>query len=119
MVRPRAPLDVSSARATKGRPPLDSQEIAQLPPRTLAIRLLRKPDIQLSARQREGPAIKFRQLFAPDRQRPVLNRHRIAFAAYLPVPECTAASLFRSDFGRISGQFCSMYSRHAARSASP
>ena len=29
------------------------------------------------------------------------------------------ASLSRRLFGRISGQFCSMYSRHAARSASP
>jgi hypothetical protein len=32
---------------------LDSQQIAQLPPRTEAIGLLRKPDIQLPARQRK------------------------------------------------------------------
>ena len=41
-------------------------------------------------------------------QRPVINRHRIPFAVYLPEPERSAASLFRRVFGRISGQFCSM-----------
>ncbi|CAM3394296.1 hypothetical protein MYCO108962_18340 [Mycobacterium colombiense] len=97
---------------------LDSQEIAQLPPRTFAIGFLRKPYIELSARQREWPHVKVRQLFAPNHQRPVINRHRSPFAAYLPEP-WRSASFFRRVFGRMSGQFCSMYSRQAARSASP
>ncbi|ARR77872.1 hypothetical protein MOTT12_02208 [Mycobacterium intracellulare subsp. yongonense] len=98
---------------------LDSQKIAQLPPRTSAIRFLRKPYIELPARQREWPTVRFRQSLAPNRQRPVIDRHRIPFAVYLSEAWRAAASLFRSVFGRISGQFCSMYSRHSARSASP
>src|ERR1700757_447457 len=40
---------------------LESHKIAQLPPRTEAIRFLRKPDIQLSPRQRKGPVMELHQ----------------------------------------------------------
>src|SRR5262249_51072898 len=38
---------------------LDSQKIAELPPRTEATRFLRKPDVPLAPCQGKGPAIKF------------------------------------------------------------
>src|ERR1700757_1296633 len=41
---------------------LDSHKIAQLPPRTEATRFLRKPYIQLSARQRKCPVIEFHRI---------------------------------------------------------
>ena len=45
---------------------LESHKIAQLPPRTEAIRFLRKPDIQLSPHQRKGPAIEFHPTPQPE-----------------------------------------------------
>jgi hypothetical protein len=55
-------------KQTRLDPALDSQEIAQLPPRTEAIGLLRKPYIQLSPHQRKCLAIKFRQLSPRERK---------------------------------------------------
>src|SRR5262249_22969617 len=45
---------------------LDAQKIAQLPPRSEAIRFLRKPDIQLSPRQRKGPAMELHPTPPPE-----------------------------------------------------
>ena len=46
---------------------LDSQKIAQLPPRTEATRFLRKPYIQLTARQWKYTAIEFHPTPQPER----------------------------------------------------
>jgi hypothetical protein len=51
---------------------LESHTTAQLPPRTEAIRFLRKPYRQLSPRERKCLAIKFRQLCARERKCPVI-----------------------------------------------
>ena len=65
---------------------------AKLPFRTGVTRFLRKPYVELSARQRKCPVIKLY---------PTPQSSRLIFQA-LP------SSLSRRLFGRISGQFCSM-----------
>src|SRR3982074_325964 len=85
----------------------DAHQKAKLPLGTRETGLLREPNVELPPSQRVCLLTTFH--VSPPRLHPGAHPQAVYLSKLRP-----AASRSRRLFGRISGQFCSMYSRHAA-----